>query len=509
VSSTAAALQPKAASNAAHVLRLVFSFPLMLVCLLLPLTVLTERSRFNDPDMWWHLKMGEIIWTTHHIPTVDLFSYTARYHTWIPHEWLSQLTIYAAYRAGGYSGLMAWLCILSAILLVAGYVLCSIVSGNSKVAFLGVLVIWLFATVGFAVRPQMIGYVLLIVELLLLHLGRTRDPRWFWTLPPLFALWVNCHGSFFIGMVIAVTAYALSFVGFQAGSLVSVKWEPARRRYLAWSLALSIAALFMNPVGRSQIFYPIDTMLHQSIGLSQVQEWQPLQITDARAVPFLLLLLCVFLLVMVRRSEMQLQELVFLALGTWMALSHQRMLFVFGILIAPVLSRMLSDLWGNYDAEHDRPLLNAAFILLSLFAAMWAFPSQRALATQVEQTNPAKALTFLKTHHISGRMLNEYVYGGYLIWAAPEYPVFVDGRADVFEWTGVLRDFGKWATLESDPRELLDKYGIDFCLISREAPMARVLPLMGDWKAAYSDTQAIIFVRTQSRLNPEGSGSQR
>jgi hypothetical protein len=289
----------------------------------------------------------------------------------------------------------------------------------------------------------------------------------------------------------------LSFIGFQAGSLISAKWDPARRRNLAWSLALSIAALFINPVGRSQIFYPIDTMLHQPVGLSQVQEWQPLQVTDARAVLLLLLLLCVFLLVLVRRSELQLQELAFLALGIWIALSHQRMLFVFGILIAPILSRMLSGLWGNYDAEHDRPLLNAGFILLSLIAAVWAFPSQRALATQVEQANPVKAVTFLKTHHISGRMLNDYVYGGYLIWAAPEYPVFVDGRSDVFEWIGVLGDFGKWATLESDPRELLDKYGIDFCLISREAPMARVLPLIG-WNSIYSDKLSVIFTRPRS-----------
>lgn len=497
MSSTAATLQPKVASNTAHLLRLIFSFPVVLVCLLLPLTVLTERSRFNDPDMWWHLKMGEVIWTTHHIPTVDLFSYTAQHHTWIPHEWLSQLTIYAAYRTGGYSGLMAWLCILSAVLLVAGYVLCSIVSGNSKVSFLGVLVIWLFATVGFAVRPQMIGYVLLIVELLVLHLGRTRNAQWFWMLPALFALWVNCHGSFFIGVVIAVITYVLSFIGFRAGSLISVKWEPARRRYLAWSLALSVAALFMNPVGRSQVFYPIDAMLHQPIGLSQVQEWQPLQITDPRAVPLLLLLLCVFLLVLVRRSELQLQDLVFLALGTWMALSHQRMLFVFGILMAPVLSRMLSDLWENYDAERDRPLLNAAFIVVSLLAALLAFPNNRVLARQVEEASPVKAVNFLREHHVAGHMLNEYVYGGYLIWAAPEYPVFVDGRADVFEWTGVLGDFGKWATLESDPHGLLDKYGIDFCLLSREAPMARVLPLMG-WNPIYSDKLSVIFTRPRS-----------
>jgi hypothetical protein len=496
VSSTAA-LPPKAASNTAQILRLVFSFPVALVSLLLPLTVFTLRSRFSDPDMWWHLKTGQIIWTTHTIPKVDLFSYTTHHHAWIPHEWLSQLTIYAAYFAGGYSGLMAWLCIFSAVLLIAGYLLCSIYSGNSKVAFLGALAIWLFATIGFAVRPQMIGYVLLIVEILLLQLGRTRSPRWFWALPPLFALWVNCHASFIVGMVIAVVTCALSFVGLRAGSLISIKWDPGRSRYLAWSLAFSVAALFFNPIGARQILYPIDTMLHQPIGLSQVQEWQPLQVTDPRAVLLLLLLLCIFLLVLVRRSELELQELVFLVLGTWLALSHRRMLFVFGILAAPVLSRMLSDLWEGYDAEHDRPLLNAAFIVCSLLVAVWAFPGQHALAAQVEQTSPVKAVAFLKTHRISGRMLNDYVYGGYLIWEAPEYPVFVDGRADVFEWTGVLADYGRWATLESDPHGLLDKYKIDFCLISRNAPMARVLPLMG-WNLIYSDNLSVIFSRPRS-----------
>jgi hypothetical protein len=185
------------------------------------------------------------------------------------------------------------------------------------------------------------------------------------------------------------------------------------------------------------------------------------------------------------------------------------MLFVFGILVAPILSRMLSDLWDNYDAERDGPLLNAVMIVLCLLVAVLAFPRRNFLARQVDEKNPVKAVTFLKEHRVSGKMLNDYVYGGYLIWAAPEYPVFVDGRSDVFERAGVLGDFKKWATLESDPRELLDKYGIDFCLVSRGAPMAQVLPLIGGWKVAYSDTQAMIFVRTQSRLNPEGTASQR
>ena len=35
---------------------------------------------------------------------------------------------------------------------------------------------------------------------------------------------------------------------------------------------------------------------------------------------------------------------------------------------------------------------------------------------------------------------------GYLIWAMPEHPVFIDGRGDVFGWSGVFDEFAKWAT---------------------------------------------------------------
>src|SRR4051812_41771657 len=89
-------------------LRRGFSFPVVLGCLLIVLTLLTVRGRFSDPDMWWHLKTGEIICNTHSIPGVDVFSYTAAGHAWTAQEWLSELTIYGAYRLCGYAGLMLW-----------------------------------------------------------------------------------------------------------------------------------------------------------------------------------------------------------------------------------------------------------------------------------------------------------------------------------------------------------------------------------------------------------------
>lgn len=468
----------------------------MLSSLLALLGVLTVRARFNDPDMWWHLKTGQIIWTTHTIPTTDLFSYTTNHHAWIPHEWLSQVLIYGAYRWGGYSGLMLWLCLFTAALLIAGYALCSLYSGNSKTAFLGAMVIWLFSTTGLAVRPQLIGYLLLVVELLLVYLGSTRSPRWFFWLPPLFALWVNCHGSFFLGLLLLALFIFSSLFNFRMGSLVSSRWDFHRRRMLTLALLLSIGALFLNPVGVKQVLYPLNTMLHLPMNLSQVDEWKPLQLSDPRGLLLLGIIGCIFLFLIVRRSELFWHELLILVIGTELAVNHQRMLFVFGIFAAPTLSRLLSTSWDGYNPDQDHPLPNAVMIMLALLIAFKAFPANSSLVKQVDEGNPVKAVEFIKSHHLSGHMLNSYVYGGYLIWALPEHPVFVDGRGDIFEWVGVLGDLSKWANLQSNPNELLDKYGIDFCLLERNSPMVRVLPLLPGWKLIYSDNASVIFVRS-------------
>ena len=66
-----------------------FSFPAVLLSLLIVLTVFTVRSRFADPDMWWHLKTGELIWNSHTIPRTDPFSFSAAGYRWIAQEWLS------------------------------------------------------------------------------------------------------------------------------------------------------------------------------------------------------------------------------------------------------------------------------------------------------------------------------------------------------------------------------------------------------------------------------------
>ncbi len=227
----------------------------------------------------------------------------------------------------------------------------------------------------------------------------------------------------------------------------------------------------------------------------------PLQMTSPCGLALLVVLGGVLLLVIVRQSELYWDELAILVIGTWFAVRHTRMIFVFGILAAPVLSRLLAPLWDGYNVDHDRRLPNTILMVVSLLIIVRGFPNRQNLARQINQESPVPAVEFIQKQHLSENMLNEYAYGGYLIWALPTHPVFVDGRSDVFEATGVLADYGRWAILQSDPNMLLNKYNISFCLLARTSPMTHVLPLLPNWKITYSDNLSTIFVRTSS-TNP-------
>jgi hypothetical protein len=478
---------------APRALRLAFSFPVALCALLAVLTVLTVRSRFNDPDLWIHLKIGEIIWNTHSIPRVDLFSFTANGYPWMPHEWLAQVIIYGTYKLGGYTGLMLWLCLLSSLLIAGAYALCSLYSRNAKVAFLGGLLVWICSTIGLAVRPHVIGYLLLVCELLIFHLGSSRNSRWFLALPPLFVLWVNCHPSFFFGLVVLGIVLFCSFVEVQWGLVVSRRWGKRERNTLAIAFVLSLGALAVNPIGFKLALDPLTAM--GLVNLMQVQEWLAPHFDEARGFTLLAIAGLILLVPLLRRAELTIQELVLTALGFEFAVLHERMIFIFGILAAPVLCRVLADSWDRYDPDRDRPLPNAILIAVAVVISIWAFPNSHNLDLQVENGNPVKALDYIRRSGLSGRMVNEYVFGGYLMWAAPQHKVFVDGRADIFDATGVLTEYGDWVTVHADPRQLLNKYHIDFCLLSRDSPVTHVLPFLPGWKLVYSDKLSTVFAR--------------
>src|SRR5262252_2597277 len=86
----------------------------------IPIFILLWKSFiFPAPtlDFWWHLKLGEVIATTHSIPKVDLFSFTAAGKLFIAQNWLAELSYYGAFWLGG----LPLLLLFNAALLVLAY----------------------------------------------------------------------------------------------------------------------------------------------------------------------------------------------------------------------------------------------------------------------------------------------------------------------------------------------------------------------------------------------------
>ena len=499
--STTAVPQQANMSPAKLLFRSFASFPVMVAALFVMLTVLSVRSRFDDPDLGWHLRQGELTWQSHHVLTTDQISYTTHHTAYVAHEWLSELGMYAVYHVAGNFGVMICFCVIAALLLVANYLVGWLYSADPKVAVGGTLLVWYFAMGELGPRPQVLGYLFLTAEIGILELGRFRNPRYLFALPPLFAIWINCHGSWFLGLLIAVAALVCANLRIKAGPLQNVLWAPVARKTLLAAVLLIPFALLIDPA-HGPIGYPLNLMRRQHTTLAQVTEFHALQFDDPRAIALLTVFGLCIAVPLLRRARIPLFELCCLALGAIGACLHVRLLFAFGILAAPLFCKALAGLLEEYRLEDDLPYANLTLITIALFIAAFALPRPANLEAQLVLNSPVRAVEFIKQHSLPGPILNEFEYGGYLAWKAPEYPTFIDGRADVFDWTGVFDQMARWAWLQEDPRLLPDRYGVNLCILKPTSAAGRMLLLLGGWKLVYTDDNAMVLVRTKpvSRL---------
>src|SRR5260370_10830071 len=145
------------------------SFPAMLGMLLVGAVFGVVRSFNVDPDLWWHIKTGELILSTHRWATTDPYSYTAKGMPWMSCEWLGDLVFAAVYRVEGLRGLEALLVLLASGVILTLYAFATLRSGNSKAGFVAAAVLLTLANGSFNLRPQMMGYLFLILTLIVLE----------------------------------------------------------------------------------------------------------------------------------------------------------------------------------------------------------------------------------------------------------------------------------------------------------------------------------------------------
>jgi len=120
--------------------------------------------------------------------------------------------------------------------------------------------------------------------------------------------------------------------------------------------------------------------------------------------------------------------------------------------------------------------------------------SQPALVNYyIKDGYPNQAVEWLAQNRSRERLLSEYNWGGYLQWSLRGFPIFVDGRTDLFNDEIV----GQWITAVQGGegwQEILDRYQVDLVMLQPDRPLLVDLAQAG-WQPLYRDSQAVIYGR--------------
>ena len=439
----------------------------------------------DETDLFFNLRLGEIILSHHAVPRTNLLSFTFPDARDINLGWVFQIIVALAYRAGGIAATV----LLKTALVLATFALLYRVArrrGAHPAAAAAALALAAWAAEPrFVERPHLITFVGLAYLLLALERAEAGRPRPLMALLPLGLVWANANSCFFLAPVV-LALYA-------AGAAFDHRRVEVRRAVL---LALALVPLiFATPSGAGALTY---------IANHWRMPWlRPLQ--EYRAAswpldgPFFFLVAGVVLAVALpnRRLRWTLPVLVLGLLGA------RRIRFVaeFALLAGPLIAVALTEL----GARAARRLPRGPYATVAIVAALAGLTLVPRLAAVRRGERfaelglepglvPEAAIHFVDDNGLRGRMYNDLEVGSYLAWQGwPQHRIFQDPRIN-----GYPEAFH--ATLRRDDlsrdewQSFLDCFGVTTALVSYPDLNPRAALFAPErWALVYRDSEALVF----------------
>jgi hypothetical protein len=366
-----------------------------------------------DPDLWGHVRFGLDMLSTGALTSSDPYSYTSDI-PWLNHEWLSELMMGLAYRTFGSGGLVALKLALTAATLT---LMAPILRRVSEVwrwptACLAAVTV---APLTLTIRPQL--WTLFFVVALCRILNAPAVYRW--SLPLIFALWVNFHGGWIVGAGILMLWSALEVVG-----VATTRPSP----WISIGVPLLCAAATLaNPYGVNAWVFIATTVRLSRPG---IVEWQPLWQQPIGAFLWLLTLSWVALAVRWARV-LRPEAIATVACLAFASLCVVRLVPLFVpvsiILLLPYVQSLPAA--GERVWPKERTVLDFAFICVAVVLLAWP----RSIGCiQMQGGEPdIVAARALAVAHPTGRLATSFNWGQYAIWHfGPRARVSIDGRRE-------------------------------------------------------------------------------
>jgi hypothetical protein len=483
------------------------------MCLLLLIMALRTPI---DSDMWWHLRAGEETVTARSPYLVDTLSHTRTGENWINHSWMSQIIMYGILQVGGIPGIALWV----GLTVVLTFLIVYFQSSGSDL--MKVFVIFLAAAVSsplWSPRPQLFSLLMFSVFNYLLSSFKSERNKKIYFIVPLFVVWTNLHGGYVLGFMLLGTYLVGEVIDLIFDSKIDKVFSLRNVKTLAgWGL-LSWFAVLINPNGLGMWKIPF-----QTVGVETLQqfiaEWASPDFHQPLQQLFLLLMFTAFGAIGFSRKRLSGQEFMSVAIFGAAALIARRNVGPFAIVVVPVICRHGQDLqelvisrakesesWFwillNFQEKSERdinPILQSTINWLVI--GLLVFASGAKLVNVIDPVfvqdamrtyYPVDAVAWIEENQPEGKMLNSYNWGGYLVWHLRDYPVFVDGRTDLYgdeileDWLAVVQGQGQW-------KQLLSNNDVNLILLENNQNLRDVY-IQSNWSIGYQDELSMVLVR--------------
>ncbi|MCC6446126.1 MAG: hypothetical protein IT210_22070 [Armatimonadetes bacterium] len=458
-------------------------------------------------DLWWQLKTGEIIRAFCAVPYADLYSHTAAGRPWVAQEWLTEVLFSFLYSLSP-QWLVVWKTLM--ITFIFGTLLraCYRESGHLW-ASLGLSLLAAYAARPFFdIRPQLVSYLGTVVFLsFLLRPGG----RHLWALPLTTLVWANLHAGFHLGLFLIA-----SFAFWESAALLRKGRPRPGRLPSLWSvLGLSLLAGLANPNGYHLYLYPFRLMGHETV-MGFVVEWFSPNFHESYARPFEAILILALVCLALSRRPKPPVALWLLACFLHAALMFFRNAPLFSLMAAVLIAPHLADVLERAALHSLRQPVRRYAIPLALLVASFlsggaigqakTLFGQNWFETTIRRSAfPEAACRFIEARRLEGPMYNEYKWGGYLIWRFyPRRKVFMDGRAEVY-FGPAFDAYYRIHNTHPGWQQALDRYGVRFALVDVKGGLYKALSASRNWRSAYQDTIAAVFVRREKAIVPKAS----
>jgi hypothetical protein len=480
--------------------RALLSLSLILFALILALllSVVVDDGLLRDPDTLWHIGVGRRILQTGSFPWVDHLSHTFEGHPWIARDWLSEIIFALTYAAGGWRAVAG--VTVCAIALTFALLFAELARQMRLTAALSIAMLaYTLSSIHFLARPHVLSYPVLVLWLAgLVRAVEARSSPSLMLLP-VMTLWANLHGSFTLGLAVggllAVEAIFESFPKERLKTLV--RW--------AIFLAAAAAAGLVTPYGYRSAFVTAQ-VFGGNEALDYINEWRAFNFSGEGLGGSLIigLIFVGFLLgVKIKPIRRIIVTMVF-----YMMLVHVRMVPIFALVTPLMIASSLRVQFPYLSVEsqaHDSPgLLDMLVRKLRpqyavILAALIAGPSLVAFYGRGigpdDTITPAAAVDYILRTDPSGRVYNDFHFGGYLIFR--DVKTFIDGRTDQLFGGGFLAKTFESIKSANDNEflELLDKYKISSVLVSPAS--ASKLDRAPSWQRRHEDNIAVVYQRAR------------